>query len=77
MFKFISRVLANTNQYGIINAKIAAPLTYLSNFWITFEIPLINCEINLSFTLPANYYVIIGVNRVTNLIHSCIFINKK
>ena len=26
------------------------PLKYLSNFWRTFEIPLINCEVNLVFT---------------------------
>ena len=24
------------------------PLKYLSNFWKTLEIPLINCEINLT-----------------------------
>ena len=27
-----------------------APLKYLSNFWITLEIPLINCEINIILT---------------------------
>ena len=26
------------------------PLTYLSNFWRTLEMPLINCEINLILT---------------------------
>ena len=26
------------------------PLKYLSNFWRTFEIPLINCEVNLILT---------------------------
>ena len=26
------------------------PLNYLSNFWRTLEIPLINCEINLILT---------------------------
>ena len=30
------------------NVKIAVPLKYLSNFWRTLEMPLINCEINLS-----------------------------
>ena len=29
-----------------------APLKYLSNFWITLEMPLINCEINLILTWP-------------------------
>ena len=26
------------------------PLKYISNFWRTLEMPLINCEINLIFT---------------------------
>ena len=26
------------------------PLKYLSNFWRTIEIPLINCEVNLTLT---------------------------
>ena len=34
------------------DVKIAALLKYLSNFWRTFEMPLINCEINLILTWP-------------------------
>ena len=30
---------------------MAVPLKYLSNFWGTLEMPLINCEINLILTL--------------------------
>ena len=29
------------------NAKIAVPLKYLSNFWRSLEMPLINCKIHL------------------------------
>ena len=29
------------------DVKIAVPLKYLSNFWRTLEMPLVNCEINL------------------------------
>ena len=29
------------------NVEIVVPLTYLSNFWRTLEMPLINCEITL------------------------------
>ena len=29
------------------NVEIIVPLNYLSNFWRTLEIPLINCEVNL------------------------------
>ena len=30
------------------------PLKYLSNFWRTLDIPLINCEINLILTWSEN-----------------------
>ena len=53
-FKFKSKFLDNTNNESIINAKIVVLLRYLSNFWRTLEIPLINYEINLSLTVSAN-----------------------
>ena len=34
------------------------PLKYLSNFWRTTEMPLINCEVNLILTLSANFVII-------------------
>ena len=34
------------------------PLKYLSNFWRTIEMPLINCEINLILTWSANCVII-------------------
>ena len=54
-FKFKSKFLDNTNNNAsIINAKIAVPLKYLSNFWRTLLMPLISCEINLILTFPVN-----------------------
>ena len=35
------------NNDGIINVEIMFPLKYLSNFWKTLEMPLINCEVEL------------------------------
>ena len=32
------------------NVETAVPLKYLRNFWVTLEMPLINCEINLILT---------------------------
>ena len=29
------------------DVEIIVPLKYLSNFWRTLEMPLINCEVNL------------------------------
>ena len=49
-FRFKSRFLGSTNNDGIINAEVAAPLKYLSNFWGTIEVTLNNFEINLILT---------------------------
>ena len=52
-FKFKSKFLDNTNNAGIINTIIAVSLKYLTNFWRTIEMSLINCEINLILTSSA------------------------
>ena len=46
-FKFKARITGrNPADDNTENVEIV-PLKYLSNFWRTFEIPLINCKINL------------------------------
>ena len=50
-FKYKIKITGKTPNNG--NAKdieIIAPLKYLSNFWRTLEMPLINCEVNLILT---------------------------
>ena len=37
------------------NVEIAVPLKYLSNFWRTLDLPLINCEVSLTLTWAANF----------------------
>ena len=39
-----------TDDDGTIDVEIMVPLKYLSNFWRTLEMPLINCEVNLILT---------------------------
>ena len=36
------------------------PLKYLSNFWRTLEIPLINCEISLHLKWSNNSFLVVG-----------------
>ena len=36
------------------NIDIVVPLKYLSNFWKTLDIPLINCEVSLILTWSEN-----------------------
>ena len=51
LFKYKIKVTGKTPAAGnTINVEIAVPLKYLSNFWRTLEIPLINCEVNLILT---------------------------
>ena len=48
-FKHKASLIGNTEANGTKNrVKIAIPLKYLSNFWRTLEMPLINCKVELS-----------------------------
>ena len=38
------------NNDNVKDVEIMVPLNYLSNFWRTLEMPLINCEVNLILT---------------------------
>ena len=40
------------------DVEIIVPLKYLSNFWRTLEMPLINCEVNLILTWSANCVIV-------------------
>ena len=42
----------------IANIEITIPLKYLSNFWITLEMPLFNYVVNLIFTLSENFVIV-------------------
>ena len=45
--KITGKTPNNNNEKDV---KIMVPLKYLSNFWRTLEMPLINCEVNLILT---------------------------
>ena len=49
-FKSKVKITGKTNNDNEKDVKIIVPLKYLSNFWRTLEMPLINCEINLILT---------------------------
>ena len=48
-FKFKAKITGQTGNNGTKD-EIMVPLKYLSNFWRTLEMPLINCEVNLILT---------------------------
>ena len=48
-FKYKASFIGNAENDGTKNGvKIAVPLKYLSNFWRSLEMPLINCKVEFS-----------------------------
>ena len=48
----------NGNIAGRVDVEIMVSLKYLSNFWRTLEMPLINCEVELILAWSANSVII-------------------
>ena len=49
-FNFKVKITGQTGDDGTKDVEIMVPLKYLSSFWRTLEMPLINCEVNLILT---------------------------
>ena len=49
-FNLKVKFTGQTGNGGTENVEIMVPRKYLSNFWRTLEMPLINCEVNLILT---------------------------
>ena len=49
-FKYKVSLLGYSNNIARINVKVVVPLKYLSNFFRSLEMPLINCKIKLNLT---------------------------
>ena len=67
-FKFEINIKGKTTTAAVNTnyVKIALPLIYLTNFWRTLKMPLINCEITLILTCSENC-VITSANGKQNL----------
>ena len=61
-FNFKVKITGQTGDDGTKDVEIMVPLKYLSNFWRTLEMPLINCEVNLILTWSST-----GVLIATNV----------
>ena len=56
---FKTKITGQTDNDGEINnAEIMVPWKYVSSFWRTLEMPLINCGVNLILTWSENYVII-------------------
>ena len=58
-FDFKIKNTGRTGDDGTKDAEIMVPLKYLSNFWRTLEMPLINCEVNLILTWSSTCVLIV------------------
>ena len=54
-FNFKVKMTGQTGDDGTKNVEIMVPQKYLSNFWRTLEMPLINCEINLTLQIKMHH----------------------
>ena len=57
-FKFKVKITGQAGNDGTKDVEIMVPLKYLSNFWRTLEMPLINCEVNLILTWSSTCVII-------------------
>ena len=53
-FKLKQKIAGSTGNNSTKAVQIMVPLKYLSNFWRTLEMPLINCKINFILTWSEN-----------------------
>ena len=63
-FKIKEKMTDQTGGNGTKIVEIMVPLKYLSNFWKTLEMSIINCEINLNQNCSENF-VIVAINVAT------------
>ena len=83
LFTFKQKITGVTDGDGTKNVEIMVPLKYLSNFWRTLEMLLVNCEINLILTwfdkclLSNDTKAAIFAITDTKLCFSCNFINSR
>ena len=45
-----SKLVSGTDDNNVNNVKLVVPLKYISNFFRSLEMPLVNCKINLELT---------------------------
>ena len=57
-FEYKTKLIGSTSDdNNILDAEVVVPLTYLSNFWRSLDLPLINCEIELDLSWSKEYII--------------------
>ena len=71
----VSEVVGNAAGVRRLNVKIVVPLKYLSNFFRSLEMSLINCKIKLTLTWKKNVYhqLVLVKQYLLSMIQNCTF----
>ena len=59
-FKFEQQITGQTGKGGTKDVEKMVPLNYISSFWRTLEMPLIDCETSLQLKWSKNYILVVG-----------------
>ena len=65
----VTEVVGNAAGVRRLNVKIVVPLKYLSNFFRSLEMPLINCKIKLNLTWKKGFVLSTGVGEAVFIIN--------
>ena len=65
----VTRVVGNAAGVRRLNVKIVVPLKYLSNFFRSLEMPLINCKIKLNLTWKKECVLSTGAGEAVFIIN--------
>ena len=65
-FNFEAKMTGQTDNNGTKDVEIMGQIKYLSNFWRTLEMPLINCEVNLILTWYADCFIVSSADADQN-----------
>ena len=61
-FKYKTKIIGSTSDNeNRLNTEVVVPLKYLSNFWRSLDLALINCEIERNFSW-SRYYIIYKIS---------------
>ena len=74
-FKYKSNLTGNTEDNGRNNGvKIAVPLKYLSNFWRSLEMPLMNCKVELSLNWYETFLLTTATTATFEIIDAKLYV---
>ena len=71
-----SKLISGTDDNNVNNIKLVVPLKYVSSFFRSLEMPIINCKIDLELTWHKDY-MISSVNAAAGQVVSFMITNTK